>query len=122
MATGDIFLEKLDREYMLKFSDISLDFEENTVKTNEKKINLKIESIGTYNPDKEIFAIKIEGTEREIAIPLSDAPNFKKNQSKIVVTAIKTTTDGKSKISDVKITDPNTKKVYDFGDLETKEN
>jgi len=122
VATGDIFLEKLDREYMLKFSEISLDFEDNTVKSNEKKITLKIKNIGTYNPDNEKFAITIENTEREIEIPLSDAPNFKKNQSKIVVTALQVTTDGKTKITNVKITDPNTKKVYDFGDLDTKEN
>ncbi len=120
VATGDIFLEKLDREYMLKYSEITINTDDNSLKTNEKKINLKIENISTYNPDKEIFLIKIQGTEREINIPFADAQLFKKNQSKIVVTALETTTDGKKKITEVTIIDPNTKKPYTFGDLEEK--
>jgi WD40 repeat protein len=116
LKTQEVFLEKLDREYLLRFGEINIEPKEDAV--NDKKITLKIDKIDTYDADREVFPITIKGITKDVAVPFDDAPAFKKNASRISATGLERTIDKKKRIVEVKILDPNTKKEYPFGDLE----
>jgi len=83
-----------------------------------QQIELKIEKLDTYIPEKNQFPITINGITNLITIPRSDAKLFKESYQNAKITAIKQLDESGSfyRIFNIKIANPNTGVIYNFGE------
>lgn len=112
------FLMNLDREYSKKYAEIEEEIgEEPKPDVVTKDVYLKIQHISKYNADNEFFEITIKGVTKKVVVPIKYAPDFKKYYTKAKVKGIEYTSEGKSEIKSISITDYKSKKIFPFGDL-----
>ena len=83
-----------------------------------QQIELKIEKLDTYIPEKNQFPITINGITNLITIPRADAPLFKQSYQNAKITAIKQLDESGSfyRIFNIKIVNPNSGLIYNFGE------
>ena len=88
------------------------------IKNSYSKTYTKIESIGDYNPDQQVFEITIDGKTQYVNIPIGEAPGFKKSWKRAKVTADRQLKDdGQTyEIFNVTISNPETGSDYFFGE------
>jgi hypothetical protein len=86
------------------------------IQNSNEKIILKIENIGNYDADKQIFPVTINGTTKNIKVPIEQAKSFKEKKNEIKITAEKKLdNDGETVlISNIKIINPLSGEIIDF--------
>jgi hypothetical protein len=82
------------------------------------QIELKIEKLDTYIPEKNQFPITINGITNLITIPREDAKLFKESYQSAKITATKQLDESGSlyRVFNIKIANPNTGVIYSFGE------
>lgn len=88
------------------------------IKESYKEYFTRIEQIGSYDPDTEVFPITIEGQTKNVKVPISYAPLFKQDYSdlKVVATSQLNSDAVTTETFNIKIFDKNANKFYDFGE------
>ena len=90
---ADDYKNEIQKKYTVLFKDFSEQRESDRIekiKNSYSQINLNIAQIGTYNTEKQIFPITIEGLDPlEVNVPLQEAKSFKENLKNVKVIAAK---------------------------------
>lgn len=109
--------ENFKRQLEEKYADYEKKFFIQKIKFSHEAIKLSVEKIGTYDADKQLFPITINGFTDKVNVPLEHAPQFKTHINEIEVLAEKQLKeDGQTwQIFNVKIRNPITGDVYPFG-------
>ncbi len=87
---GQIQKLQIEKEYkkrILVFNKLANAKLKKKILQSLKQVNLKIDSIGEYNADKQIFPITINGLTKNIKVPLEQAKEFKAKEGEIKVLA-----------------------------------
>jgi len=95
---------------------------EMAIQNSRRDTTVKISNVGTYNADKQTYAITIKGMTKNVYIPIDKAPKFKENWKKAKVKCKKQLFDDLKnyKYFDFVIIDPVTSEEIIFEDVNEK--
>lgn len=122
--TENMFEKRLQNDRQIKI-DIILKYKnrhENKlrekIKNSHEFVNLKIDFLGMYNAEKQVYPITINRITKDISIPIKEAKALKQNLQDVEVKGEKQLSkDGETfDIFNVKIIHPTMKKTYKFGE------
>ncbi|GEM_PF-6823227 len=77
-------IDRLDRDLESRAKMIA-----SKVAASVKEVPLKIQAVGSYDADRQVFPVTIEGITEIVSVPLEDAPNFKAEYAAAKVAAMK---------------------------------
>lgn len=80
-------IEKKYQKQILAFKTLAKNEQQEKIRLSLKQVILKIDSIGRYDADKQIFPITIHGLTKNIKVPLEQAKEFKAKKDEIKVFA-----------------------------------
>jgi hypothetical protein len=100
-----------------KYANVKDKFRIQLIRFSYEIIPLTITSIGTYNADKEVFPVTINGLTEDLKISLTEAVGFKSKINEINVTGEKQLLDNAIDydVFNIKIINPVTGSAYPFG-------
>ena len=124
IAEGEPQKQQIEKKYQDMISELKTIAEDDInekIKTSIQQISLKIDQIGTYDADKQEYPITINGTTKNIKVPIAEAKSLKDNFQNIKVIAEKKLNNDTETwtIFDIKIIHPVTNSIYFF---ETEQN
>jgi len=117
--TGEEQKTRIEENYQKiinEFKPLADKFASETVQNSVEDITLSVEEIGSYNADKQLFPVTINGVTKDVMIPLQQAKDFKEKKATIKVLAEKKISeDGTSfTLLNIRIVNPITGEVIIF--------